>query len=153
MTADRPVGAAPRHRSKAVATWLAVLGGAFGLHALYVHGTRPRVEWLLAPLALAGLAGVVRMRNLGVDDQVSWLLIPMLGIAISIAMLTAIVYGLMPDDKWNARHNAGGREARTGWPTVLGVVTALLIGGGVLMATVAFTAEHYFRYAIETTPR
>lgn len=145
--------AARDYRSKTVATWLALLGGAVGLHAWYLHGRRPRPEWLLPPLALAGLAGVVRMRNLGVDDQVSWLLIPLLGIALSVGMLAAIVIGLTPDEKWNARYAGSGREHQTGWPAILAVIAALMIGGGVLMATVAFVGEHYFRYTLESGPR
>ena len=37
-----------------------------------------------------GLAGVVRMRQLGQDDTVAWLLIPLLGLMISLGMLCAI---------------------------------------------------------------
>jgi hypothetical protein len=33
---------------------------------------------------------------------------------------------------------------RTGWGPVLGVILALMIGGGVLMGTIAFTVERLF---------
>ena len=77
-------------------------------------------------------------------------------------MLCAIVYGLTTDAKW-ARLHAGDpagpvvqatREededspppglVRTGWGPVLGVILALMIGGGVLMGTIAFTVERLF---------
>ena len=36
-------------------------------------------------------------------------------------MLTAIVYGLTPDEQWNARYNPGAPTHGTGWAPVLGV--------------------------------
>ena len=56
-------------------------------------------------------------------------------------MISAIVYGLMPDERWNARFNPSGPQHRTGWSTVIGVIAALVIGAGVLMATIAFSAQ------------
>ncbi len=134
------------YRSKTVATWIAFLGGGLGLHRFYLHGLGDRWGWLFPLPTLVGAYGVLRMRRLGIDDQTSWLLIPLLGVALSVAALTAIVYGLTPDAKWNARHNPGGPEHRTGWSTVLGVVAALVFGAGILMATLAFTAQHYFEF-------
>jgi len=149
-------------RSKTAATWIALLGGSLGLHHFYLHGWRSAWGWLYPIPTLAGLAGVVRMRNLGVDDRLSWALIPWLGLTLTAAMLCAIVYGLTTDAKW-ARLYAGDparpvvqatREededspppglVRTGWGPVLGVILALMIGGGVLMGTIAFTVERLF---------
>jgi hypothetical protein len=36
-----------------------------------------------------------------------------------------------------------------GWPTIIGVVVALVLGAGVLMATLAFSAQRYFEYELE----
>jgi hypothetical protein len=69
---------------------------------------------------------------------------------LAITMLTAIVYGLTPDDRWNARFNPAGPQHRTGWATIIGVVLALVVGAGVLMATLAFSAQRYFEYQAET---
>jgi uncharacterized membrane protein len=92
---------------------------------------------------------VQRMRAFGQDDRVAWVLIPVLGLTISIAMLTAIVYGLTPDDKWAARHNPGQPPQPTGWIPVLGVIVALLLGASVLMGTVAFGMQHFFEWQLE----
>jgi hypothetical protein len=145
--------------SKTLATWIAVLGGSLGLHHVYLGG---RGRWLatLYPLpTLAGLAGVVRMRSLGVDDRLAWLLVPWLGVTISVGMLCAIVIGLTPDARWARRHggepqadpDADDDEAppglvRTGWGPVLGVITALMVGGGVLMGTIAFSVQKLFEW-------
>jgi hypothetical protein len=138
-----------RARSKALATWLAVIGGALGLHRFYLHGWRDLSGWLYPVPTLLGLAGVQRMRAFGQDDRVAWVLIPVLGLMISIAMLTAIVYGLTPDDKWATRHNPGQPVQSTGWTPVLGVIVALLLGASVLMGTVAFGMQHFFEWQLE----
>src|SRR5580765_2324886 len=145
MTAD-----SPGHKSKTLATWLALLGGSVGLHRFYLHGFRDAWGWLFVAPSLVGLYGVQRMRHLGVDDHVAWVLIPFLGAVLSAAMLSAIVYGLTPDEKWNARFNPAGPDHRMNWATVIGVATALIVGGGVLMATLAFSAQRYFEYQAET---
>ena len=136
-------------RSKSLATWLAVVGGTLGLHRFYLYGWRDLPGWLFPLPTLLGLAGVQRMRAFGQDDRVAWVLIPVLGLTISIAMLTAIVYGLTPDDKWAARHNPGQAPQPTGWTPVLGVIVALLLGASVLMGTVAFGLQHFFEWQLE----
>ncbi len=138
-----------RYRSKTLATWIALIGGAFGLHRFYLHGLSDRWGWLFVPPTLAGLYGVRRMREFGVDDQLAWALIPLLGLMLAATMISAIVYGLMPDERWNARFNPVGPQHRTGWSTVIGVIAALVIGAGVLMATIAFSAQRYFEYQVE----
>jgi TM2 domain len=135
-----------RVRSKTLATWLALLGGAFGLHRFYLHGWRDAVGWLYPLPTLLGLAGMQRMRAFGQDDRVAWVLIPLLGLALSAAMLTAIVYGLTSDDKWAARHRQPLQA--TGWAPVLGVIAALLIGASVLMGTVAFSGQRFFEWQL-----
>ena len=135
------------YRSKTLATWVAFIGGALGLHRFYLHGMKDVWGWLLPVPTLIGLYGVQRMRHLGMDDHLAWLLVPVLGLVLATVMITAIVYGLTPDEDWNARFNPTGPQHQTGWSTIVGVVLALVIGAGVLMATIAFSAQRYFEYA------
>jgi len=137
------------YKSKALATWIAIVGGAFGLHRFYLGGLRDVWGWLHPLPALLGLYGVWRARQFGQDDHWSWMLIPLLGLVLAGAMLMAIVYALGPDDRWNARHNPGGRASRNGWATVIGAAVALMIGSTVLMATVAFSGQRYFEFQLE----
>jgi len=133
-------------KSKTLATWLALLLGSLGAHRFYLYGWRDRLGWLYPLPALAGLAGALRMRNLGQDDHAAWLLVPLLGVMLTLGMLAAIVYGLTPDEKWAQRHNPGRPVQATGWGAVIGVIVALMVGGAVLMGTLAFAGQMFFEY-------
>ena len=139
----------PKSKSKTLATWLALTLGSLGVHRFYLYGPRDGWAWLHPLPALLGAAGAIRMQNLGQDDHAAWLLIPLLGLMLSVGMLAAIVTGLTPDEKWSARFNPGGAVAPTRWGPVLGVVLALLIGGTVLMGTLAFAGQMFFQYQTE----
>ena len=138
------------YRSKTLATWVAVLGGALGLHRMYLHGLRDRWAWLHALPTGLGLLGVQRLRDLGQDDRLGWALSPLLGLMIAQGMLCAIVYGLTPDARWDERRNPGLPPVSTGWGPVLGVITALLIGAGALMSSIAYGVQKYFEWELES---
>jgi TM2 domain len=143
----------PRYRSKTLATWLAVLLGTLGAHRFYLHGWKDVLGWLHPLPMLAGLLGVQHLREFGQDDPLAWMLIPVLGLLISQAMLTAIVYGLTSDEKWDARHNPGQAVHSTAWGPVFGVIVALMIGGAVLMGTIAYAGEKFFEWQLATDRR
>lgn len=137
-------------KSKTLATWIALLGGALGLHRFYLYGLRDAWGWLHAPLTGLGLLGIQRVQQFGQDDRAAWFLMPWLGLSLSAAMLAAIVYGLTPDDKWDARHNAGGPGTPpSGWAVVIGVVLSLLVGATVLISTIAFSVQRLTELQIE----
>lgn len=142
-----------RYRSKTVATWLALLGGSFGAHRFYLHGWRDVWAWLHPWPTLFGLAGIQRVRAFGQDDQASWVLLPILGLMIAQACLFAIVYGLTPDERWDASRNPAATARATRWGPVLGVIAALMIGASALMATVAFSGQRYFEWQVEQARR
>ena len=134
------------YRSKTLAAWLTLTLGALGLHRLYLHGRRDRLAWAYPLPTLLGLAGVQRLRALGQDDMLAWLLIPLLGLMLSLASLTAIVYALTPDEKWDARHNPGQPVQATGWGPVLAAILALLLGGAAFMGTMAYGGQKFFEW-------
>lgn len=142
-------------KNKTIALWLTLVGGPLGLHRLYLRGKYDAFSVALACATLFGMYGVYRARALGVDDQMSWLLIPFLGFTMAGCALNAIVYGLMSTESWNARFNpaadSGARHGETGKLTVVGLATALFLGTTVLMASIAFSFQRYFEYQIETT--
>lgn len=142
-----------RYRSKSLATWMAVIGGTLGLHRFYLHGPRDLWGWLHPLPTLLGLAGLLRLRELGQDDRLAWLLLPWLGVVVTAAMLAAIVYGLTSDEAWDARHNPGQAMHSTRWAPVLGVMLAVLVGGIALMSTVAFGFQKFFESQLEAPAR
>jgi hypothetical protein len=136
-------------KSKTLATWIAVVGGSLGLHRFYLHGLRDPWGWMHPLPTLLGLYGIHRAREIGLDDHVAWLLIPLLGVSLASGMLMAIIYGLTSDEKWDHRFNPRSPASHTGWGPIFGVVLALVIGAGVLMATLAFSGQRFFEYQIE----
>lgn len=135
-------------KNKTLAVWLTFWGGPLGLHRFYLEGFKDAIGWLLPIPTLLGLYGVMRVRAFGLDDRLSWFLIPLLGFTIAGCALTAVVYGLSAPERWNQRfnpqsdpqHSAGA----TRWLTIGGVIVALLVGTAVLMASIAFTAQRFF---------
>lgn len=140
-------------KSKTLSTWLTFFGGPLGLHRFYLYGLGDWLGWLLPVPTALGLYGIERAQNLGLDDTMSWWLIPLLGFTIAACALNAIVYGLMTTEKWNAKFNpqqpANHSAGQTSWFTIGGVAVALLVGTGILMSSLAFSFQRYFEYQIE----
>jgi hypothetical protein len=132
-----------RPRSKTLAAWLALLLGGFGAHRFYLHGRGDLWAWLHPWPTLLGLVGLLRIRALGQDDRVAWLLLPVLGLMIAQAMLSAIVIGLTPDERWQARFGPG---RPSGWAAVIAVIVALLLGGAAFMGALAYGGQKYFEW-------
>jgi hypothetical protein len=142
-----------RYRSKSAATWVAVVMGALGGQRFYLNGLRDLAGWLHWPPTLLGLWGAWRMDTLGQDDRLGSLLVPLLGLMLSWAMLSAIVTGLTPDARWDERHNRGLPPRATRWGPVLGAIVALMLGGIVLIGTIAFAGQRFFEWQQESATR
>lgn len=144
-------------KNKTIAAWLAFVGGPLGLHRFYLHGPWDMLGWLLPIPTALGLYGIQRVQQLGQDDMLSWLLIPLLGFTIAGCALRGILYGLMTPERWNGRYNpSAAPEAapgQTNWVTIGAIVLSLLMGTTVLMASIAFSFQRYFEYQIEEARR
>lgn len=139
-------------KNKTAAAWLALIAGQLGLHRLYLFGWSDLWAWAHPITAALGWWGVERVRLYGQDDQLAWVLIPLLGFTLAATALTAIYYGLMSSEKWNARYNPGAPEAAAGhtsWLTIGAVVFALLFGTIALMSSIVFSFQRYFEYQVE----
>ena len=139
-------------KNKTAAAWLAFIFGQLGLHRFYLFGMKDIWAWLHPLLAALGWWGVYRVFQYGQDDQVAWLLIPLLGFTLAGTCLTAIYYGLMTSEKWNALHNKAAPDSvagNTNWLTIGAVVFALLFGAVTLMSSLAFSFQRYFEYQVE----
>jgi hypothetical protein len=133
-------------KSKTLTTWLGLIGGSVGLDRAYLRGgVRDIGLWLHLVCTAIGATGVRRVQTLGVDDGLAWVLIPIGGLSISLAMVGAIRNGLTADEAWNERHNPGCADApASGWVNVIGVGLSLLIGAVVLMSSITVALQHYF---------
>jgi hypothetical protein len=143
-------------KNKTTATWLTLLVGPMGLHRLYLHRRFDTLSWLQLLPTLAGAYGLLRAREIGLEDHLSWLLIPWIGLSAAASSLTAIVYGLMETEKWNARFNPGSppqvSAGTSNWLSVVGVVVALMLGATVLLSSLAFGLEHFFEFQSQDPP-
>lgn len=140
-------------KNKTTAAWLAFIAGPLGLHRFYLYGKSDLIGWLLPIPTALGIYGIERVAKNGVDDMLSWMLIPMLGFTFAGCALTAIVYGLTSSTKWNARFNpAAAQDAiagATNWLTIGALVAALLIGTTVFMGSITFSIQRYFEFQVE----
>ena len=140
-------------KNKTVAAWLSFLAGPLGLHRFYLKGFSDPLGWVLPVPTLLGLYGVSRARELGLDDGLSWVLIPFLGFTIAGCCLVAIIYGLMEADAWNAKFNATKPASlsagKTNWLTIGALVGSLMIGSTALIASVAYSFQSFFQYQVE----
>ena len=142
-----------RQKNKTAAAWLALIGGGFGWHRLYLYGWADTLAWAHAIPTALGFWGVDRVLTYGQDDKLSWLLLPLLGLSVATACLTGIVYALQTPEKWNAKHNpaidAEAKPGQTSWLTVGALVFLLMLGTTALMAGLAFGFQRYFEYQVE----
>ena len=130
-------------KNKTLSAWLALMGGPLGLHRFYLFGKADTLGWFLPIPTALGLYGVMRARSLGLDDHLSWILIPLVGFTIAGCAL-------------NARFNATPVDAQdqpdagqTGWLTVLALVLGLLMGTTALIGSLAFSFQRYFEWQVE----
>jgi hypothetical protein len=125
------------HKNKTLATLLALLFGSIGLHRFYLYGRRDVWGWLhLATLPLSALL------VLGNPDGPLIFTAGPLVLSVLAGFLETLVIGVTPDEKWDARHNAGsGRQSDTGWPVPLMLVLGLALGATALIAAIARTFD------------
>lgn len=139
-------------KNKTLATWLSFLGGPLGLHRFYMFGMRDTWGWLMILLSLAGLYGFERADTMGLDDPLSWFLLPLLGLAIAASALNALYWGLMSMENWNTHFNpdtdANVSAGRTNWLTVIALVLSMMVGATALISSLAYGFQRYFESQI-----
>jgi hypothetical protein len=121
------------HKNKTAASLLALLLGGIGAHRFYLRGGVDKLGLLhLCSLPVAGL-----VVGLAPGADIFYKLLPLLLSSIA-GFLEALVIGLMPDEKFDARYNAGsGRASDSQWPLALVLVATMLVGTTTLIATIS----------------
>lgn len=123
---------AASHKNKTVATLLALLLGGIGAHRFYLNPGADRLGLLhLCALPVTGiLYGAVKPHPF-------YVILPLLISCIAV-FIEALVIGLTPDEKWDAKHNAGsGRQSHSNWVLPVLLVLTMLVGAIVLIGTMA----------------
>ena len=126
---------APQKKSKLLTVLLAFLFGSVGAHRFYLKGGRDFWAWSQVFATVLGVVGVALLWS---TQRAS---VP--------GYLSALVYGLRPDEKWDAQFNADGTPTHSGWPVVLLSILTLMIGTGLLMAGLAITFQTYFETQVQ----
>jgi len=106
------------HKDKTIAALLAALLGGLGAHRFYLYGKK---------------------------DVRAWLYLFFFPLSILAGFAATLVIGLMPDERWDARFNAGsGRRSRSGWPVVLIVILTFAFSFLVVVIALARGLDLYF---------
>ncbi len=128
-------------RHKALAALLASLTGALGLNRLYLG---QRLWWLPLAITLITLPLLIGVKNWYQTPAFFVLMMPVVA-----GFIQALVLALTPDERFDAKFNAGQSTGnRSGWDAVLIAVATLLVGSIVLMTTIALLTQTYFEYAL-----
>ena len=126
-----------RFRHKAFAALLSAVTGALGLNQLYLG---QRLWWLPLGITLGALPLLFGVRNWFQTPAFFVVMVPVVA-----GFLQALVLALMPDEKFDARFNAGSaRRNHSGWDAVLVAVASLAAGAIVLMASIALLFQTYY---------
>lgn len=123
----------PSHKNKTAATFLAAILGGIGAHRFYLRGGVDKLALLhLCSVALAGM-----VFGLAPQADSFFKLLPIL-LSYIVGFVEALVIGLLSDEKFDARYNAGsGRQSDSHWPLAVLLVTTMLIGTTTMIATLS----------------
>ena len=128
-------------KHKAFAALLASLAGALGLNRLYLG---QKLWWLPLAVTLITLPMLIGVKNWYQTPTFFVLMLPVVG-----GFVQALIIALMPDERFDARFNAGhARRNRSGWDAVLIAVATLAGGATVLMMTIALLTQTYFEHVL-----
>jgi TM2 domain-containing membrane protein YozV len=139
------VSNSPRFRSKTITAALAFFFGSLGAHRFYLYGKRDLYGWIHLICTLFGIPGVPLLILTQRTSALGWVLAVPGAISLFSAFLAAIVYGLRPDEKWDAQFNPqSAQSSRSGWPVIFVVIFSLFIGAMLMMASLAVAFDTYF---------
>jgi TM2 domain-containing membrane protein YozV len=114
-------------KSKLLTVLLAFLFGSAGAHRFYLKGGRDFWAWTQVAAIVLGAVGVVVLWNSQRASGAGWVCAILGGASVLAGFLSALVYGLRPDDKWDAQFNQDG----------------------LLMAGLAITFQTYFESQVQ----
>lgn len=121
------------HKNKTITTLLAAVAGSVGAHRFYLYGKHDYWGW--AHLASLPISVLISHFYFGSQALLTYSL---LILSFLIALIEALVTGLTPDEKWDARHNPDSvRTNASSWPLALILVLTAGIGAITLIGVIA----------------
>lgn len=128
------------HRNKTFTTLLAAVFGSIGLHRFYLYGRRDWFGWLHIVSLPVSVMAILMLNN------VQPLFVGILFIlSILSGFLEALVIGLTPDEKWDAKHNHNsGKQSESHWVLALILVATLAVGATAVIALLARGFDLFF---------
>ncbi len=125
------------HKNKTLATFLAAALGSIGVHRFYLRGWKDKAGWLhFVTLPISVILGNLYF---GLPMLLTYSL---LVLSLLVSVLEALVLGLTPDEKWDAKYNpASGQSSDSSWLLALILVFTVGIGAGILIAVLARTFD------------
>lgn len=125
------------HKNKTFAALFGLLFGGAGAHRFYLKGLKDLPGWLHASTLL--LCALLLAQN---PDRPLLINTAPLVISVLISCIETFIIGLMPDEKWDARHNAeSGKSSDTGWFVALLMVVNLAYGATLMLIAMARTFD------------
>lgn len=121
------------HKNKTLAASLALITGGAGLHRFYLYGIKDRWAWLHVLLCAVTLGLLLTY-----PDRLLLLNTAPLIVSVLIASIATFMIGLMPDEKWDAIHNAESeQQSHSSWIIALLMVTNLACSTTLLLIAMA----------------
>ncbi len=140
-------------KNKTLAAWLTFLFGPIGLHRFYLYGWTDTLGWLIPIPTALGIYGFERIQQFGLDDVLSWWLLPIFGFTLAATCLNAIIFGLMKPHEWNQRFNPDADPehpaGQTRWATIGAIVISLMVGTAAMLSGLAYGFQRYFESTIK----
>jgi hypothetical protein len=142
------------HKNKLLFCALGLFFPGTGFNVFYLKGLGSSWAWLQMVSLFAGILGWMLLGASDMSSALGWILVAAGFIAIEASWLTTIVFGLRPDEKWDAQFNANsGQKNASGWLVVLCVIASLMIGAAILMIGLAIAFEQHFLSQFEAAKR
>jgi uncharacterized membrane protein len=138
------------HKSKLIVTALSVFLPGTGLNWLYLKGLQCKWFYIQLIALVLGLVGWTLLSNSQMSSFFGWVGVVAGTISLLSSWITALAFGLRPDEKWDAQFNSNsGKQSQSGWLVIICVIIALMVGAFTLMAGLAIAFEQFFIAQIE----
>jgi len=104
-------------RSKLIFSALGLFLPGTGFNCFYLLGIKSFWGWIQLTSLIAGILGFLLLNTSPESSAAAWVLIVLGFIALEASWLSTIVFGLRPDEKWDAQFNASfqGKQKNGVW--------------------------------------